>query len=91
MQAFVERLVLLMVLVRRFSTRRRHGIGPIKAAFFNEPLGLSGVGFILDTIIVPGDDSVQGTSLFRIVRSGAQAGPDRYLVLVGDACLEPIE
>ena len=80
-----------MLLVVDLHARGAHRLGPGKAALSHESFGLPGIRLILDAVVAPRYDSIQGASLLGVVRPGAEAGPDGDLVLGGHAVFKPVE
>ena len=66
-----------MLLIRDLDTRSGHGRRARESAFADKSLGLPGIGFILDPVIMPRDDAVQCPSLFGVVGARAGRGPSR--------------
>jgi len=88
---FLKRFVSLVLLVADLNTRGRHGRRACQPTFADQSLGLTRIGFVLDPVITPGNDTIQSTSLLGIVGSGPKARTNRNLVFGGDAAFKPIQ
>ena len=91
MQVGLERSVGLMILIRGLCSGRVHGIGPGQPALSDEAFGLTGVSLVLDTVLAPCDDSIERSSLLRVVRAKTETRANRDLVFRCDTSFEPIQ
>ena len=55
-----------MLLIRDLDTWGRHGRGARQSALADQSLGLSGIGFVPDPVIMPSDAAIQRSSLLRV-------------------------
>ena len=91
MQVGLERFVGFVILMRGLRPRCAHGIGPGQPALSDEAFGLTGVSLILDTVLAPRDDSIEGSSLLRVVRARTETRANGDLVFRGYTSFKPIQ
>ena len=63
----------------------------LKAKFSDEALGLARIGFVLDKIVAPSDDAVEGSTFFCVIGAGPKARPNGDFVVFRNRSLEPIQ
>jgi hypothetical protein len=82
MPTWIERLVLGNLCRERLDARSNRSLDPFaaKLQFFNQLLCLTGVGFVLQAIVCPPDNSVEARRFLVVIFPRAQATSSLKLI-----------